>query len=85
MSSDITVEHRQQEYRFCIRCDDKEAELTYELSTGRVNFIRTYVPFRLRGKGLAEQLVDAGLRWAEEQQLSVDTRCWFVEKVLEQS
>lgn len=78
----MSVEHRESELRFCIVCDGHEAELTYERLPGRINFLHTYVPFGLRGKGYAEQLVSAGLAWAEDQQLTVDTRCWYVEKFL---
>ncbi len=79
----MPVEHRESELRFCIVHEGKEAELTYELpDAGRVNFLRTYVPFSLRGKGYAELLVEAGLGWAKDRRLQVETCCWYVEKFL---
>jgi len=40
------------------------------------------VPFRLRGKGLAEQLVEVGLAWAKEQGYDIKADCWYVAKFL---
>ena len=40
--------------------------------------------FRLRGKGLAEQLVEVGLAWANAEQLNVKASCWYVAKFLPQ-
>ena len=59
------------------------AHLDYELLNDKtVNFTHTFVPFRLRGKGLAEQLVKTGLKWAIEQGLQINTSCWYVEKYM---
>jgi hypothetical protein len=38
----------------------------------------------LRGKGLAEQLVEVGLAWANAEQLNVKASCWYVAKFLPQ-
>lgn len=65
--------------------DDKadSARLDYEqLDSQSVNFTSTYVPFRLRGQGIAEELVKTGLKWAEENNLTITTSCWYVEKYM---
>lgn len=75
--------HDTEGQRFVIVADESTAELTYELlACDCINFVRTYVPFRLRGKGVAEALVAAGLSWAKTQQLVIKTDCWYVEKFL---
>ncbi|WP_423895116.1 GNAT family N-acetyltransferase [Candidatus Pelagadaptatus aseana] len=79
--SEAEVIHEQQNNRFVIAGPTGEAELTYEwLDQKSINFIRTYVPLRMRGQGLAERLVEAGLNWASQSGLQHSTCCWFVEQ-----
>jgi predicted GNAT family acetyltransferase len=60
-----------------------EALLEYTLKdNGVIDFRRTYVPFSLRGKGLAEELVQAGLAWAREQGYTITASCSYVQKFL---
>ena len=60
-----------------------EALLEYTLQdNGVIDFRRTYVPFALRGKGLAEDLVQEGLAWAKEQGYTVTASCSYVQKFL---
>ncbi len=60
-----------------------EAVLEYTLmDNGAIDFRRTYVPFSLRGKGLAEELVQEGLGWAKEQGYTVSASCSYVQKFL---
>jgi uncharacterized protein len=62
---------------------DKEAVLEYTLSNdGVIDFNRTYVPFSLRGKGLAEALVEEGLGWARQEGYVINASCWYVQKFL---
>lgn len=62
---------------------EKTAHLDYEwLNDNTVNFTHTYVPFRLRGKGIAEQLVKTALNWAREHRLTIKSQCWYVDKFL---
>ena len=65
-----------------IEDNGNSAHLDYQLSAGAVHFTHTFVPPLLRGKGLAERLVETGLRWAAEEDLRVTTSCWFVAKFL---
>lgn len=76
-------EHHAKEKRFCIGFGDQQAELTYiMLDNKTVNFTRTYVPEALRGQGVAEQLVRAGLAWAKQANYAIVADCWYVEKFL---
>lgn len=61
---------------------DAEAVLEYRQQGLEIDFYRTYLPFSLRGKGLAEPLVAAGLKWARAEQLQLTASCWYVEKLL---
>lgn len=87
------VIHDMDGYQFFIGLDSKPSEntlsadsahLDYELTDNQtINFTHTFVPFKLRGKGLAEKLVVAGIQWANENNFKIETNCWYVEKYLE--
>lgn len=76
------IQHQLEESRFVLIQDEKECVLDYQLQGNRIDFNHTHVPFRLRGKGLAEILVAAGLKWAKEQGYDIQASCWYVEKFL---
>jgi len=87
----IKIEHQLDNSRFVLTKDDKDCILEYQLMKNTENrtsdnsiidFSSTYVPFGLRGQGLAEQLVDAGLTWAKEQGYQIEASCWYVKKFL---
>jgi predicted GNAT family acetyltransferase len=58
------------------------AELTYRLIGNNIDFNHTYVPFNMRGKGLAELLVKAGLAWAESNEYEISASCSYVNPYL---
>jgi len=76
------VEHQPDQARFIIEQYGHTCVLEYVITGANVDFTRTYVPFRLRGKGLAEELVRVGLDWANEKQLTIKASCWYVAKFL---
>lgn len=77
------IEHQADNSRFVLSKDDKECILEYKLiGTAAIDFSSTYVPFALRGQGLAEQLVEVGLAWAKEQGYQIEASCWYVKKFL---
>jgi len=47
-----------------------------------IDFYSTFVPESMRGKGVAEKLVRAGLTWAKEEGYTITASCWYVEKFL---
>lgn len=83
--NEVKVEHNSAMNCFVLECQGQFAKLEYSLQNGGVTFTSTYVPFRLRGKGLAEELVHQGLQWANDQQLDVSSTCWYVDKFLPSS
>ncbi len=76
------IEHQPAQQRFVLARDGQECVLEYRLNGHRIDFTHTYVPFRLRGQGLAEQLVEAGLAWARAQQYELAASCWYVQRFL---
>lgn len=78
----MAVIHYPERARFEITTHS-EAFVAYQLlANGAVDFTQTFVPFRLRGQGLAEELVTEALRWATLQGLSIQASCWYVAKYL---
>ncbi len=87
----IKIEHQSVNNRFVLTKDEKECILEYKLlaiaedqttEIQRIDFSSTYVPFALRGQGLAEQLVEVGLAWAKEQGFQIEASCWYVKKFI---
>lgn len=85
--TDYSIEHQIDRNRFVLIQDNNECVLDYSLNDASnanvINFTHTYVPFRLRGKGLAEILVEHGLKWAKEHDFKIEADCWYVAKYLE--
>lgn len=76
------VMHQAQQHRFVVRLEGHECLLTYSLSSRLVDFNHTYVSPALRGRGIAEQLVGAGLSWARQENLTIRASCSYVQKFL---
>jgi hypothetical protein len=78
-----TIAHHPERHCFVSRIGDNEAVLDYRLLPGGViNFHHTYVPEKLRGQGVAETLVRAGLGWARLEGLCIEASCWYVQRFL---
>ena len=81
MSSPATVPpvlHETAAQRFVVQVEAFTAVAEYELADGRVIFTHTFVPPELRGRGLAERLVRAGLEWARAEGRRVVPQCSYV-------
>lgn len=80
------VQHLPDEQRFVIFHENDEAVLAYRLferdGKTTIDFTSTYVPPAFRGKGFAEKLVRAGLKWAKQQGYEIQASCWYVEKFI---
>ena len=76
---DIQIDHNLQDQAFYAQVEGQEAELTYSLpQEGIIDFMHTYVPEELRGKGVGEQLVEVGFAYARENGLKIVPTCRFV-------
>lgn len=77
------VQHYPDQNKFVIELEGDNAVLEYlMLDAQSLDFTSTYVPFRQRGRGYAEALVEAGLSWARAQNFSIQASCWYVDKFL---
>ena len=75
---DIKIIHDQKNHTFKTSIDD-ECCLNYKMIDKNViNFYHTFVPEKLRGKGIAATLVEAGLRYAGNNNLRVIPDCSYV-------
>lgn len=80
------VQHLPSEQKFVVSDNGGEALLTYRLFRSgekpAIDFNSTYVPPEFRGKGLAEKLVRAGVKWAKEQGYELHASCWYAAKFI---
>src|SRR5690606_25189677 len=75
--------HDERAQRFSLATEAGEAGLEYQRRLRQVNFTHTFVPPALRGQGVAEILVRAGLAWARQQGLAVEADCSYVARFLD--
>jgi predicted GNAT family acetyltransferase len=74
----VHVIHNVEAHRFEADIDGFTALAAYHLRPGRIVFTHTEVPYQFRGRGVAGQIVQAGLEYAREQGLSVMPICSYV-------
>lgn len=78
------VIHDKENQLFVTTVEGKEAYLRYsKKGNDTIDFIYTYVPNELRGKGLAAIVVKEGFKYAEENNLNVIPTCPYVRTFLE--
>lgn len=83
MTATPEVRHNEAQHRFEINLDGHLAVADYELAGDRMVFTHTLVPVELRGRGLAELLVRAGLGEAKARGRKVVPACSYVAKFIE--
>lgn len=80
------VQHLPDEQRFVIVYEGREALLAYRVfkngAQDAIDFNSTFVPPEFRGKGFAEKLVRAGIKWATEQGYELHASCWYAAKFI---
>ncbi len=75
----LTVHHDQENNRFEVQVDSHTAKLVYSLQTNNtILFTHTGVPPELEGRGIGSLLVKTGLEYARNNNLKVESLCWFV-------
>ena len=75
---EINVRHNADQSRFEATVEGHLAVAEYVLDGQQMTFTHTLVPPELRGRGLAEKLVRAGLAEARAQQRRVVPACSYV-------
>lgn len=76
---DIAVTHNESENRFETLVDGQLAICEYRLEGDRMIFTHTFVPSQLRGRGVAQKLVEVALKHAMENKRRVVPACSYVE------
>ena len=74
----MEVIHDEANQQFYIDLDGKRAELDYRPAGTAVAFVHTGVPREFEGRGIAGQLVNAGLAWASTKYATVVPQCSYV-------
>lgn len=74
----VAVRHNAAEHRFEVTLGGYLAVAEYALEEGRMVFTHTFVPPELRGRGIAEKLVRAGLEHARAEKRAVVPLCSYV-------
>lgn len=75
----VTIQHDKEEQVFYAELGGAVAELTYTIpSDDSINMMHTYVPEEFRGNGIGEQLVEAALAYAKQNDYRVIPSCSFV-------
>ena len=77
-SDDVAVTHNEVEHRFETRVDGQLAVCEYQLNGQTMDFTHTFVPSALRGRGIAQKLVEVALQTALKQQRRVVPSCSYV-------
>lgn len=80
---ELKVIHNTKQKRFEVQLDSHVAELNYYLNGNTIIFTHTGVPLPLEGRGIGSLLVKTGLEYAKENNLKVQTLCWFVDGYLQ--
>lgn len=75
----ISVTHNEAEQRYEAAVDGLLSVCEYELADNNMVFTHTLVPPELRGRGIAEELVRAGLAGARAKGVKVVPACSYVE------
>jgi uncharacterized protein len=83
MSSDLPVKHNVAASRYEVTLDGFLSVCEYEVAGTTMVFTHTLVPPELRGRGVAEQLVRAGLADARAKGHRVVPACSYVAKFIE--
>lgn len=79
----IAVRHNEPERRFETEIEGHLAVAEYEVQGNRMIFTHTFSPPALRGRGIAEKLVRAGLEHARASNYKVVPACSYVAAFIE--
>lgn len=76
--------HDETRHRFTHERDGLVSYLVYSpVDEHTVDFVSTYTPPPLRGRGIAARIVTHAFEWAEASGYKVIPSCWFVAEVFD--
>lgn len=81
----VTVRHNEAESRFEAIVDGEVCVADYQKRGEEMAFTHTYVPPALRGRGIAEKIVRAGLEYARDHKFRVVPACWYVDTYIQRN
>jgi uncharacterized protein len=82
----FNIKHDKNDNKFFVELSNKEAYLRYVMRSSKMmDIISTYVPVDHRNKGIAAKLVEASLKYAEENDLGIIPTCPYVGVYLERN
>lgn len=76
------VKHDVNAQEFYVETPEGKALLHYEREGDVLNFHHTFVPPSLRGRGLAEEIVSTGFKYADTNHLKVIPSCPYVARLV---
>lgn len=77
------VVHNEGQKRFELQVGEHLVHTDYRREGDTLVFHHTYTPAAVRGRGLAAEVVRAGLEYARRSGLKVDPRCSYVARFIE--
>lgn len=84
MNQSLPIEHDVIKHQFELVVDGHRAYLAYmDLGKQTLDFYRTFVPADLRGRGIAANLTEHALDYAERMGYSVIPSCSYVERYMQ--
>lgn len=84
MSEALSIHHDLLGHQFEITVDGDRAYLAYmDLGKQTLDIYRTFVPNSLRGRGIAAQLTEHALQYADSMGYTVIPSCSYVERYIE--
>lgn len=76
----MNIQHQQDHQQFVAQLDEHVAKVTYQYVDAKtVDFNHTFVPDAFRGHGVAAELVNTAIAWADENELTIRASCSYVQ------
>ena len=74
----ITIINNKDRQRFEAKIDDDYAYIDYRMHDGQMVLMHTFVPVKLRGKHIADELARFALAYLEKEKIPAKIYCPFV-------
>lgn len=76
----MNIQHQPDQQQFIAQLDEHIAKVTYQYVDAKtVDFNHTFVPDAFRGHGVAADLVNTAIAWADENELAIQASCSYVQ------
>ncbi|NWF90449.1 MAG: N-acetyltransferase [Ignavibacteriaceae bacterium] len=75
----MEILHDEHQQKFYVITENLESHLHYVKLDNILDLNHTYVPYQLRGKGIAGKLVEAALEYAKQNGFKIIPSCSYVD------